>query len=358
MPNYYLKIIICFVISPFMNVIRKILFPFSILYGWITSLRNYLYDVKVLTSYSFDTPTIVVGNLSVGGTGKTPQIEYLIRLLQNRFKVAVLSRGYKRKSEGFILADSSVNASLIGDEPFQYYQKFPKIKVAVDADRVNGIEQLEQLKNMPEVILLDDAFQHRKVTAGFNILLTSYDHLFVKDFMLPTGNLRENRKGAKRAQVIIVTKCPANLSDDVQRKIHKKLKPTMFQRVFFTTINYDAELKGENSLIIDDLIEKEVVLITGIANPKPLTSFLSTKNIKFKHLKYPDHYNFSEKDIKEIIQLQGNNKLLLTTEKDYVRLYPKIKNLFYISIETQFLNHKNDFDILINKYVEQSTGNS
>ncbi len=349
---------ICFVISPLMNVIRKILFPFSILYGWITSLRNYLYDVKLLESTSFDTPTIVVGNLTVGGTGKTPQIEYLIRLLQHKFKVAVLSRGYKRKSKGFILADSPVNASIIGDEPFQYYQKFPKIRVSVDADRVNGIEQLELLKNAPEIILLDDAFQHRRVKAGFNILLTSYDNLYVKDFMLPTGNLRENRKGAKRAQVIIVTKCPSDLSDDAQRKIHKKLKPTMFQRVFFTTINYDNELKGEDTLMIDDLIGKDIVLITGIANPKPLVSFLNDRTIKFKHLKYPDHYNFSEKDIKEINQLQVNNKLLLTTEKDYVRLYPKIKNLYYISIETKFLNHKYDFDTLINKYVEQSSGNS
>ncbi|MBP8792231.1 MAG: tetraacyldisaccharide 4'-kinase [Lutibacter sp.] len=340
-----------------MNLLRKLLFPFSIIYGWITAIRNFLYDKKLMKSNKFKTPTIVVGNLSVGGTGKTPQIEYLIRLLQHSFKVAVLSRGYKRKSTGFIIADATSNAEIIGDEPFQFYQKFSKVIVSVDADRSNGIEKLEHLKNPPEVILLDDAFQHRKVAAGFYILLTSYNNLYVNDFMLPTGNLRENRKGAKRAQIIIVTKCPANLSDDAQRKIHKKLKPTMFQRVFFTTIDYDTELKGESSILIDELVGRDVILITGIANPNPLIAHLNSKNIVFKHLKYADHHHFSEKELNEIKQLQTENTIILTTEKDYMRLGTNLKNCYYISIETKFINHQNDFDKTINNYVEQSTRN-
>jgi tetraacyldisaccharide 4'-kinase len=196
-----------------MNFLRKILFPFAVLYGFITSIRNFLFDYRILKSYSFPIPVIAVGNLSVGGTGKTPQIEYLIRLLSNKYKIATLSRGYKRKSEGFILANATSNAEILGDEPFQFYKKFPNIQVAVDANRKNGIEQLLSQSNKPDVILLDDAFQHRKVKAGFYILLTAYNDLFINDFMLPTGNLRESRSGAKRADMIIVTKCPRDISE-------------------------------------------------------------------------------------------------------------------------------------------------
>ena len=205
-----------------MNLLRKILFPFSILYGFITSIRNFLFDIGVLKSYSFDLPIIAVGNLSVGGTGKTPQIEYLIRLLSDKYKVATLSRGYKRQSEGFILANEISDAKQLGDEPFQFYQKFKNIQVAVDANRKNGIEQLLSNSDAPEIILLDDAFQHRKVKAGFYIMLTSYGDLYANDFMLPTGNLRESRSGAQRANIIIVTKCPSSLSLDAQNNIKKQ----------------------------------------------------------------------------------------------------------------------------------------
>src|SRR6187402_1934602 len=193
-----------------MNFLRKILFPFAILYGFITSIRNFLFDKGILKAYSFDLPVIAVGNLSVGGTGKTPQIEYLIRLLSDKYKVATLSRGYKRQSEGFVLASPASDALQLGDEPFQFYKKFRNIQVAVDANRKNGIEQLLSDSNSPEIILLDDAFQHRKVKAGFYILLTSYGDLFCNDYMLPTGNLRESRSGAQRANIVIVTKCPQN----------------------------------------------------------------------------------------------------------------------------------------------------
>ena len=339
-----------------MKFLRKIGYPFSLLYGIITSVRNFLYNKHIIKSTQFKTPTIVVGNLSVGGTGKTPQIEYLIRLLQNDYKIAVLSRGYKRKSIGFIIANENVTAEIIGDEPFQYYLKFPNIIVCVDADRVNGIQQLEALENPPDIILLDDAFQHRRLNAGLNILLTSYHNLYVDDSMLPTGNLRENISGAKRAQVFIVTKCPINFSEVEQLEITKKLKPKSKQSIFFTTIEYDNDLKGASALSLDNLENFEILLVTGIANPTPLTAYLNNRKIKFKHLKYPDHYHFKEKDIAKINSefklLLSNNKIVLTTEKDYVRIFTDLQNLQYIAIQTKFVHNKTGFDKLIKTYVE------
>lgn len=343
-----------------MKVLRKILVPFALLYGLITTIRNYLYTNGVLKSTQFKTPTIVVGNLSVGGTGKTPQIEYLIRLLQNEYKIAVLSRGYKRKSVGFVLADTNATAESIGDEPFQFYKKFSNIIVCVDANRTNGIQQLEKLETPPDIILLDDAFQHRKVVGGFNVLLTAYNNLYVDDFMLPTGNLRETSFGAKRAQAIIVTKCPNNFSIEVQQQISKKLKPTKNQSVFFTTISYDETLKGAAEMNLSELKTAEIVLITGIANPTPLTNYLIEKKVRFKHLDFPDHYHFKEKDILDIQKaynaIQSKNKIILTTEKDYVRIFGRLENVYYISIKTTFINHKNSFDTIIKNYVGKSSG--
>ena len=351
-----------FCIFAFMNFLRKIAFPLAVLYGIITSIRNFLFDKNFFKSTKFKTPTIVVGNLSVGGTGKTPQIEYLIRLLQSNYKVAVLSRGYKRKSTGFILADENSNAALIGDEPYQYYKKFKNILVCVDANRTNAINKLEKLENPPEVILLDDAFQHRKVVGGFNILMTDFSNLYVNDTMLPTGNLRENKSGAKRAQVIIVTKCPRSLSKKEQIEITEKINPSKNQSVFFTAIDYNTTLKGFATIELKELQNFEVILITGIANPKPLTRFLKDNSINFEHLNYPDHYNFKSEDISKINQkldsLKSKNKLVLTTEKDYVRIFEKVKKLHYISINTIFINHTNDFEKKIINYVERSSGNS
>ena len=226
-----------------MKFIRFLLFPFAIIYSVVTTIRNYFFDIGLFTSTRFKKPIIAVGNLSVGGTGKTPQIEYLIRLLQNEYRIAVLSRGYKRKSKGFIIADKNVTADIIGDEPYQYFQKFLSIIVSVDADRRKGIQQLKELKSPPDIILLDDAFQHRRVEGGFNMLLTSYKNLYVDDAMLPTGNLREKVSGADRAQVIIVTKCPMNLSEESKLEITKRLNPTSDQTLFFTGIDYENELK-------------------------------------------------------------------------------------------------------------------
>jgi tetraacyldisaccharide 4'-kinase len=330
-----------------MNFLRKILFPLAFLYWLITFIRNWLYDKGIFKSSSFDIPIIAVGNLSVGGTGKTPQIEYLIRLLSEKYKVAVLSRGYKRSTEGFILADENATASSIGDEPFQFYSKFPNIQVAVDANRKNGIENLLQLQDKPDVILLDDAFQHRKVKARFYILLTAYDDLFCDDYILPFGNLREPSSGKKRADMIIVTKCPKDLSEIAQQKIRKKLK--VKQQVFFTTIQYDDYVFGNDSqLLVSEIQSKSKVLVAGIAKPKLFFDFL--KNETDETLVFPDHHHFSKQDCEQILA-KANGRKIITTEKDFVRLnglLPKAQ-LFYLPIKSAFFNK--NIDKTIQDYV-------
>lgn len=338
-----------------MIFLRKILFPFALLYGWITQFRNFLFDKGILKSYSFDIPIIAVGNLTVGGTGKTPQIEYLIRLLSEHYSVATLSRGYKRKSKGFLLAGDKDDATTLGDEPFQMHLKFPNIQVAVDADRKNGIEKLLSLKTKPEVIVLDDAFQHRKVKAGFYILLTTYDDLYCDDWMLPTGNLRENRSGAKRADVIIVTKCPASISESDKNRIRKKLgsdKP-----LFFSTISYDGSVYSLNSVLsIAEIMSTPKVLVAGIAKPEPFFKYIQNENDDI--IEFPDHHHFTEKDI-EKIKNRAANKCIITTEKDFVRLKDFIQNkqLFYLPIKTKFLLDSVDFDTIILEYVKMKTAN-
>lgn len=340
-----------------MNLFRKILFPFAILYGFITSIRNFLFDNGLLKSYSFDVPIIAVGNLSVGGTGKTPQIEYLIRLLSPTCKVATLSRGYKRKSEGFILANSASTAEILGDEPFQFYEKFKNIQVAVDADRKNGIERLLSQTSKPEVILLDDAFQHRKVQAGFYILLTSYGDLYSDDFLLPTGNLRESRSGAKRANVVVVTKCPKNLSFNEQNEIKSKLKLEANQEIFFSFVEYDDVVcSSTKSIKLDEIKNDNKILLAGIAKPEPFFGYLQQHNDVC--LRFPDHHHFSEKDISEIIN-KAQNKLVITTEKDFVKLKGSLPNeqLFYLPIRSSFLYKSEDFAKITANYVGKSTRN-
>lgn len=336
-----------------MNILRKILFPFAILYGFITSFRNFLFDKGVLKSYSFDLPIIAVGNLSVGGTGKTPQIEYLIRLLSPTNKVATLSRGYKRKSEGFILADATSNAEILGDEPFQFYQKFPNILVAVDANRKNGIEQLMKISK-PDIILLDDAFQHRKVKAGFYILLTAYNDLYADDFILPTGNLRESRSGAERANIVVVTKCPANLSEKEKNAIERKLQLESKQKLFFTSIAYDEFIfSEEKQLLVSEIKNAKKILLAGIAKPEPFFDYL--RNEKDTILNYPDHHHFSDKDILEIKE-KAKGKIIITTEKDFVRLKGNLpsEQLFYLPIMSQFLFDRNGFDDCILKFISNT----
>ncbi|WP_299625583.1 tetraacyldisaccharide 4'-kinase [uncultured Tenacibaculum sp.] len=338
-----------------MKVIRYLLFPFAILYNIVTAIRNFFYDTGVFTSTSFQLPVIVVGNLSTGGTGKTPQIEYLIRLLKDRYKVAVLSRGYKRKTKGFLLLNNTHNAEDVGDEPLQFFSKFKNIDVAVDANRTEGIQRLITDIN-PEVILLDDAFQHRKVKAGYYILLTKFDELYANDFLLPTGNLRESRRGRSRANTIIVTKCPQNLSEDQQERIKKKLKPTADQEVYFTSIGYNETLKGDREVLLSELQNSEIVLVTGIANPKPLLQFLDRNQLKFQHINFPDHHNFTSSDVSKINttyeSITSVNKIILTTEKDYMRLKGKISNLVYIDIETKFLNKEDSFTTDVLNFIQ------
>jgi len=329
-----------------MQVLRKILFPVSLLYAMVVHLRNYFYDKGVFKSKSYRTPIICVGNLSVGGTGKTPMIEFLISELSQEFKVAVLSRGYRRKSKGFRLADKNMTVEVLGDEPFQIHSKFPQITVAVDADRRNGISILED-KVSPDFILLDDAFQHRSVKPDFSILLTSYGNLYIDDWYVPTGNLRDNKREAKRADLIIVTKCPPDLNGTVRNSITRKLKPKPHQHVLFSYLAYDTLLKGSDKDIpLEKLKNKKITLVTGIANPGPLVSYLEKEDIDFDHLQFQDHHFFTEK---ELIQLRKKD-CIITTEKDYVRLKDSLKNLYYILIKHKFQG--DDKEILDNRLKE------
>lgn len=324
-----------------MQDLRKILFPFGWLYGGIVWLRNKFFDWKILSSKSYDFPVICVGNLSVGGTGKSPMIEYLIDLLKDKTQVATLSRGYKRKTEGFYLLNGEENASETGDEPLQFKTKFPKIHVAVDENRQHGIDKLCQLQPKPNVILLDDAFQHRKVTPNFSILLTAYDSLYKTDLMLPAGNLREPKSGANRANIVVVTKCPGNLSVEKQEKIKSKLKLKPSQSLYFSYIAYaDFFTNGNKKISLNEI--DRFCLVTGIAKPKPLVDHLKSKDLDFEHKRFPDHHNFSEK---EIVSLR-KEEIIITTEKDFMRLkgdLPKEK-LFYLPIKTNFIGEKDKFD--------------
>lgn len=314
-------------------LLRKILFPFSLFYALVVRVRNYMYDAGIKKAAVFKTKTICIGNLSVGGTGKTPMVEYLIANLQNEFKIAVLSRGYKRKSKGFLLANSQSNVEAMGDEPFQIFSKFPDIHIAVDANRQNGISLLEE-KVMPDVILLDDAYQHRKVTAGFNILLTSYGKLYCDDWYLPTGNLRDSKTSANRADLIVVTKCPTALSDVEQKRIQKKLKPTTNQKVLFSTLAYSTEFYGKKAtLSLADIKKRKITLVTGIADPEPLVGHLEQLGLSFEHLAYQDHHFFTVKELKAL----NERALILTTEKDFMRLNGKVHALFYISVKHCFM---------------------
>ena len=326
-------------------------------------LRNWAFDKGIIKSKKFNIPTIAVGNLNVGGTGKSPQIEYLIRLLTPNYETAVLSRGYGRKSKGFLLADKKSNADLIGDEPLQFYRKFSKLRVAVDESRVHGIEQIQKIKPNVALILLDDAFQHRHVDAGLYILLTAFGSLYVDDHLLPSGNLRESRIGAKRAKLIVVTKCPQDLSQEEQVRIVKKLRPLEHQHVFFSAITYGNVILGDqNKIFINDLVGYDVLLVTGIANPQPIKEFLDQKKIDFDHLEFADHQRLDNKELTSIykkhIENSAGKKLILTTEKDYVRNFLDVNfPVYYLPIQTRFIGDGDSFNKLINDYVRKNKGN-
>ncbi len=325
---------------------RYLLFPFSLVYGSIVWLRNWLFDKNILRSAAFNFPIICVGNIAVGGTGKTPMVEYLIRLLQNNYKTATLSRGYKRKTKGFAIANANTTALEIGDEPMQFHNKFPNVAVAVGEERLVAIPQLLQAKPNTNVIILDDAFQHRPVKAGLNIVLTAYNHLFTSDFMLPSGNLRDVKASMKRADIIVVTKCKNGLSVDEKDAITKKIKPLPYQTIFFTAIRYTKpyHLFNKNETVINT--SSNVLLICGIANPNPLKSFLATQVHSYDMLRYADHHIFTSNNLADIKKhfekIQAENKIILTTEKDATRLVKfagELKDypVYVLPIEHSFL---------------------
>ena len=354
-----------------MTFIRIILFPVSILYGFITYVRNKLFDWKILHSVSFNLPVVSVGNLSVGGTGKTPHVEYIIQLLKKDYKIATLSRGYKRKSKGFILADQNESSESLGDEPFQFKVKFNDIEVAVDTKRVHGVEKLlEQVEDL-EMVLLDDAFQHRWISPGLSILLTDFYHLYRNDYLLPTGNLRECRSGAKRADIIIVTKTPEKLSSDLRKKTADLIKPESHQSLYFSSIRH-----GKFSPIpgVDYSPEKtgnyaSILLVAGIANPYPLELYLADRCTSLDKIYFSDHHRFTVKDIERIKhvfeKIPSKNKMIVTTEKDMMRfMHPEIqiliKHLPICYVPIRIAIHEEDqegFENQIYNYVKNSRRN-
>ena len=323
---------------------RSILVPLSAMYGFILSIRNKLFDKNILRSASFNFPLICVGNLALGGTGKTPMTEYLVRLLGKKYAVATLSRGYKRKTKGFAIADDSSTAVDIGDEPIQLHKKFPNITVAVAEERIVGIPQLLYAKPGTRVIILDDAFQHREVRAGLNILLTEYENLYTRDLVVPAGNLRDVKESSARAHIIVVTKCKPELGDIEKKQIITEINPSDQQQVFFTKIEYGNpyHLFSKEEKVLNT--GTDVLLICGIANPKPLQGELNTRVHSYKMLPFKDHYIFNTDDLEEIKKqfnaLESTNKIILTTEKDGVRLAKYKKELAHLPIYILPMKHK------------------
>ncbi len=333
---------------------RFLLLPISWIYGSVVFLRNRLYDWGIFKTNEFAVPLIVIGNLAVGGTGKTPHTEYLIRLLSDKKRVAVLSRGYGRKTKGFVLATAQSTPREIGDEPYQIYNKFPHILLAVCEDRALGINTLLSSETPPEVILLDDAFQHRKIKAGLNIVLTQYVRPFFKDYMIPTGKLRDNKREIKRAQVLIYTKVP----ESEKKQLHKFAKLSAQNLVeYYSSFDYqgcipffDADkLKTESS---------KVILVTGIANPDQIAEYVAKNHEIVHHFAYRDHCDFSDEIVNEILKKKrsfANERIsVLTTEKDFVKLKFFVcdeDDFYYVPITVKFLEKTEEFDQLITTYI-------
>jgi tetraacyldisaccharide 4'-kinase len=325
---------------------RYLLFPFALIYGAVVWLRNWMFDKNILKSASFNFPIICVGNLATGGTGKTPMTEYLVELLQDKYITATLSRGYKRKTKGFAIANDATTALEIGDEPMQFHQKFPRLTVAVGEERLVAIPQLLHDRPETQVIILDDAFQHRTVKAGLNILLTEHKNLYTRDLMMPAGDLRDVKKSAGRADVIVVTKCRPDLTEEEKKSITAEIKPLPHQSVFFTEIVYSQPYHLFSKAPVKMDSETDCLLVCGIANPKPLKEFLASYVHSYDMLRYADHHIFSTDDLKDIKKhfekLQSQQKIVLTTEKDAVRLQ-KYKNelldfpVYVIPIRHRFL---------------------
>jgi len=354
--------------------VNKYLLPFSALYGWVTWFRNKLFDRKILPVEECPVPVICVGNITAGGTGKTPHVEYLLRLLTKQYKVAVLSRGYKRKSSGFVFANEKATGKTVGDEPFQIFRKFPQAVVAVDGNRRRGIEKLLLLPEdkKPQIILLDDAFQHRYVKPSCSILLTDSNRLIYEDALLPAGRLREPLSGKNRANMVIVTKCSPDLKPIDYRLITKSLNLYPYQSLFFTAFKYGKlvpcfEENQTGKIELSEIKEKNysVLLVAGIANPEGLISELKMYAQQLKTMIFPDHHAFSKNDVQKIESefeqmLNYQSSVIITTEKDFVRLMDcrlpeKIKQaMFYLPVTVVF---KNDKETLFTKKILEHVRN-
>lgn len=360
-------------------MIRKIyeiaLFPLSLLYGTVVWIRNFLFDRGVLPSTDFSLPVISIGNLSAGGTGKTPHAEYIIRLLLPYYRIAVLSRGYKRRTKGFILADSSDNAATIGDEPAQMMQKFPGITVAVDARRVNGVNEILRRVPETEVIILDDAFQHRWITPGLSIIITPFNRLFTRDRLLPAGRLREPASGSRRADIILISSTPATTRPMDKRVILQETTLRSHQNIWFTSVVYGSlhniHTCEEAGLTLDDLreMQSEILLVTGIANPNGIMEYIKSYSPAVTHVSFRDHHSYRENDIErikdELSGLNPSNRCIITTEKDSVRLRLTASlrehfgdNFYYLPITVTLAdNERKEFDNYIKEYVEKNRTN-
>lgn len=341
--------------------IRILLLPFSVIYGMAVFIRNTFYDLGIFNEKKFDFPVISIGNLTTGGTGKTPHIEYLVRLLASNKNVATLSRGYGRKTNGFQYVSENSKPETVGDEPLQLKNKFNKITVAVCESRKSGIEKIMQENPLTDVVLLDDAFQHRAVKAGLSVLLLEYSKIFKSDFLLPAGNLREPFVSKKRADVIVVSKCPQVISDEERKRIFEKLKPDEKQNVFFSSLLYAPEIK---SVFASEKLqlnaELNVLLVTGIADASGIKTYLESQAKLIKHIGFSDHHNFSSADIKGLVEIFSTiayeNKIILTTEKDAMRLreHEALKELplYYLPVEVVFHeSDKEEFNKMIIRYV-------
>ena len=353
---------------------NKALAPLSWLYGLGVGFRNMLFEMGILKSRSFDIPVISVGNITVGGTGKTPHVEYLIRLLKDLCKVAVLSRGYKRKSHGFVLADENTTVRDIGDEPFQMKTKFPDIIVAVDGKRTRGITQLTSGdQDKPDVILLDDAFQHRYVKPGINIMLVDYHRLIIYDKLLPSGRLREPVKSKDRADIVIITKCPTDMKPMEYRVITKAMSLYPYQQLFYSTHEYEALRpafqNNQSHPSIQSIQSHHVLLLSGIASPEQMLIDLQTRAKQITPLSFSDHHDFSNKDIHHINEVFAglpSPKIIITTEKDETRLLnakglsDEVKrNLYVLPVRIKFmLDQEETFNKSIINYVRKNSRNS
>lgn len=355
--------------------INKWLLPLSWCYGVGVKLRNLLFETGALKSRSFQVPVISVGNITVGGTGKTPHVEYLVNVLKNSFKVAVLSRGYKRESKEFIIADADTPMRMIGDEPYQMKQKFANVTIAVDKNRCHGIEKLVENDSKLDVVLLDDAFQHRYVKPGINILLVDYHRLIIYDTLLPAGRLREPLRGKDRADIVIVTKCPQDLKPMEYRVITKAMSLYPYQRLYFSTLEYDdlravfPDAQHAKTRQLTDLKGHHTLLLTGIGSPQQLEHDLSPVITHLAPLTFSDHHRFRKKDIQLIndtFNALPSPRCIITTEKDATRLKDAEglsedvkKNLYVLPVRVKFMQDQEDnFNQQITGYVRKNSRNS